>query len=198
MDSTTPDVPWPLPELTRARRAIVVVDVVESVRLMQEDEAGFIDRWRRFVHQVRTEVLPAHEGRLVKSLGDGMLLAFHAVPKAMSAALQAQAAAAACGISLRVGAHVGEVSVDELDMFGAEVNMAARVATLAEPGGIVVTAMFRDELVDGLDARLEDLGPCWLKHVSAPVHAFSVHPMQRTVAPRARPGSAPEGACHYV
>ena len=48
MSSTTPKEDWPLPELTRARRAIVVVDVVESVRLMQEDEAGFIERWRRF------------------------------------------------------------------------------------------------------------------------------------------------------
>ena len=75
MSSPTPTNPWPLPELTRARRAIVVVDVVESVRLMQEDEAGFIDRWRRFVHEVRTEVLPKHGGRMVKSLGDGMLLA---------------------------------------------------------------------------------------------------------------------------
>ena len=72
MASTTPPNPWPLPELHRARRAIVVVDVVESVRLMQEDESGFIDRWRRFVHEVRTEVLPVHGGRMVKSLGDGM------------------------------------------------------------------------------------------------------------------------------
>ena len=79
MTSPTPPDPWPLPELQRARRAIVVVDVVESVRLMQEDESGFIDRWRRFVNQVRTEVLPAHGGRLVKSLGDGMLLEFASV-----------------------------------------------------------------------------------------------------------------------
>ena len=62
MSSPTAPDPWPLPELQWARRAIVVVDIVESVRLMQEDESGFIDRWRRFVNAVRTEVLPAHGG----------------------------------------------------------------------------------------------------------------------------------------
>ena len=58
------------PELQRVRRAIVVVDVVESVRLMQEHEDDVIDRWRRFVAEVRDEVLPKYGGHMVKSLGD--------------------------------------------------------------------------------------------------------------------------------
>jgi adenylate cyclase len=175
MSSTTPTNPWPLPELTRARRAIVVVDVVESVRLMQEDEAGFIERWRRFVHEVRTEVLPKHGGRMVKSLGDGMLLEFERAPQAMAAALQLQAIAQRdLTLALRVGAHVSEVVIDELDVFGAGVNLAARVASLAKPGQITITSEVRDELVDGLDADLEDLGACWLKHLETPVHAFAV------------------------
>jgi adenylate cyclase len=175
MSTTTPPDPWPLPELTRARRAIVVVDVVESVRLMQEDEAGFIERWRRFVHQVRNEVLPNHGGRLVKSLGDGMLLEFERVPQAMRAALSLQMIAhGEPPLPVRIGAHVSEVSIDELDLFGSGVNLASRVAALAEPGQVVVTSALRDELVDGLDADLEDLGPCWLKHINLPVHAFAV------------------------
>ena len=111
---TAPDA-WPLPELHRARRAIVVVDVVESVRLMQEDESGFIDRWRRFVNQVRTEVLPAHGGRMVKSLGDGMLLEFERVPQAVAAAIdllhrcRASAGRAADALELRLG--VNELSL---------------------------------------------------------------------------------------
>jgi adenylate cyclase len=177
--TTTPD-PWPLPELQRARRAIVVVDVVESVRLMQEDESGFIDRWRRFVNQVRTEVLPAHGGRLVKSLGDGMLLEFAGVPQAVTAALALQERIAqrnagtdsAGSFWLRIGIHLADVVVDDLDIFGSGVNLAARVATLATAGSIAVTAAVRDELVDGLDAVVEDLGPCWLKHVESSVHAF--------------------------
>ena len=97
MASTTPEAPWVLPELTRAGRAIVVVNVVESVRLMQEDESGFIDRWRRFVHEVRTEVLPKHGRRMVKSLGDGMLLEFERVPQAVAAAFELHAASTRSG-----------------------------------------------------------------------------------------------------
>ena len=138
MASSPTDAPWSLPELTRARRAIVVVDVVESVRLMQEDEAGFIDRWRRFVHEVRTEVLPKHGGRLVKSLGDGMLLEFERLPQAMAAALRLQLMTAQLApLPLRIGAHVGDVVVDELDLYGTGVNLAARLATLARPGEVV-------------------------------------------------------------
>jgi hypothetical protein len=73
-DNTSPEA-WPLPELHRARRAIVVVDVVESVRLMQEDEAGFIERWRRFVHAVRGHWRLTHVGlrpaHLSRALADG-------------------------------------------------------------------------------------------------------------------------------
>lgn len=72
-EPTTEEASWP--ELHRVRRAIVVVDVVESVRIMQVHEADFIHRWRRLVHHVRTEILPGHGGRMVRSLGDGMLQA---------------------------------------------------------------------------------------------------------------------------
>ena len=83
---TTDGTQWP--ELQRSRRAIVVVDVVESVRLMQAHEADVIDRWRRFVNEVRVELLPQHGGRMVKSLGDGMLLEFESVRSAVHAGLQ--------------------------------------------------------------------------------------------------------------
>ena len=165
---------WSLPELTRARRAIVVVDVVESVRLMQEDEAGFIDRWRRFVHEVRTEVLPKHGGRMVKSLGDGMLLELDSAPRAVAAALQLQRRSCDMGLPLRIGAHVSEVVIDELDVFGAGVNLAARLTTLAHPGEFVASAALAAELVDGLDGQLFDLGPCYVKHLTEPVHAYRV------------------------
>ena len=109
MAAAAPPDPWPLPELTRARRAIVVVDVVESVRLMQEDEAGFIDRWRRFVHEVRTEVLPKHGGRMVKSLGDGMLLEFGLVTSAVVAAMTMHELCAGSALQLRAAIHTADV-----------------------------------------------------------------------------------------
>jgi adenylate cyclase len=188
MSSLTPTDPWPLPELTRARRAIVVVDVVESVRLMQEDEAGFIDRWRRFVHEVRTAVLPKHGGRLVKSLGDGMLLEFEEAPRAVAAAFAMHQGIAPLrhGLSessalwLRCGLHVDEVVVDEMDIYGKGVNLAARLAALAGPGENVVSAAFREQVLADFDADMEDLGECYLKHLPTPVRAFRVWPMLPT------------------
>jgi class 3 adenylate cyclase/tetratricopeptide (TPR) repeat protein len=182
MASTTANDPWTLPELTRARRAIVVVDVVESVRLMQEDEAGFIERWRRFVHQVRHEVLPKHGGRMVKSLGDGMLLVFESVPAAVSASFDA---IAACGetdpqalspLQLRVGVHAADIVVDETDAYGSGINLAARLGTLAKPNQVTASTVVRDQLVDGLDANARDLGECYLKHIEQPVRVYCLDP----------------------
>ena len=181
MPPITPTEPWPLPELQRARRAIVVVDVVESVRLMQEDESGFIDRWRRFVNEVRTEVLPAHGGRLVKSLGDGMLLEFASVPPAVAAAVALRARnaavptdrAQAC-VRIRVGIHVADIVADDLDIYGRGVNLAARLAALAGPEQIVISAEVRDALAPGFDPDLEDMGECFVKHLDEPVRAWRV------------------------
>lgn len=182
MSATTKDDAAGWPEMQRQRRAIVVVDVVESVRLMQAHEADVIHRWRRFVNEVRTQVLPEHGGRLVKSLGDGLMLEFQTVPPAIAAALDMQrrivpynaGCDASAAMNLRIGAHVAEVVVDQLDVFGTGVNLAARLASLAEPGDVVVSAAFRDEATDGLDAAFEDLGECNLKHMSTPVRAFRV------------------------
>lgn len=180
-----------MPALQRARRAIVVVDVVESVRLMQADEAGVIDRWRRFVNEVRTEVLPAHGGRLVKSLGDGMLLEFEEVAQAVAAAFDAQlrigaynhATANEEAIALRVGVHVADIVVDDLDVYGAGVNLAARLAGLAGLGEIVASPEVRDQLVVDLDADIEDLGECYVKHYDRAIRAFRIAPLRSGLAP---------------
>ena len=181
---TPPQEPAQWPQLQRARRILVVGDVVESVRLMQAHEADVIDRWRRFVHEVQTQVLPAHGGRLVKSLGDGLLMEFENVSLAIVAALDIQkrvpaynaGRAADAAMYLRVGAHEADVVVDELDVYGAGVNLAARLASLAGPGEIVVSAGVRNQLTDGLDAEFEDLGDCYLRNVDVPVRAYRVGP----------------------
>ena len=192
------DVSWP--ELQWVRRAIVVVDVVESVRLMQADAAGVIDRWRRFEHDVRTDVLPRHGGRLVKGLGDGMLLEF---ADAVSAAAAAQAVHRCMQpynvghppdleMHLRIGADLGDVVVGEMDDLGHPVNVAARLAAVGQPGQTVVTAVLRDQLVQGLDADVEDLGELFLKHIDAPVRAFSLQG-----APASGP-AMPRGPLHTL
>lgn len=170
------------PELVRATKTIVVVDLVESVRLMQVNEADVIDRWRRFVHEVRHQVLPPCQGRLVKSLGDGMLLEFEDSPQAVAAALDmhhristlSSTHALAPSLFLRIGVHKAEVIVDELDVYGAGVNLTARLAGLAGPGEVVVSAEVHSQLRDGLHATIRDLGLCYLKHIEAPVRAFSL------------------------
>lgn len=192
---TTGEEPGRWPELHRERRALVVVDVVESVRLMQEHEDEFIDRWRRFVAETRDELLPVHEGHLVKSLGDGMLLEFAQVPQAAAAALQmlARLELANAGlpddrcINLRAGGHIADVVRTEWDVLGAGANLAARLAGLAAPGELVVSSEFRDLLAEGMDGQLRDLGECYLKHLPEPVRAFSVHRPQSAPAAWAAP-----------
>lgn len=196
MTTTTPEEPWALPELTRARRAIVVVDVVESVRLMQEDEAGFIERWRRFVHEVRTSVLPQHGGRMVKSLGDGMLLEFRSVRQAFAVAsnlqrvaLDQSLTAGTQSVLLRIGLHQCDVVSDSIDVYGHGVNLTARLAALGSPGEIVLSVEARDEITAGLDARIEDMGMCYLKHIPEPVRAFRATGVP-VVAALARPDAS--------
>lgn len=171
-------------ELRRAKRVLVVVDVVESVRLMLAHEADVIERWRAFVEEVRASFLPSRDGRLVKSLGDGLLLEFRSVADAVATAMRLQewiakyntGHSAESLLSLRVGVHAAEVVIDELDVYGSGVNLAARLAALAAPGEVVVSPEVRDQLVPEVDAVVEDLGECYVKHVELPVHAYRLGP----------------------
>ena len=168
------------PALQRARRTVVVVDMVESVRLIEAHEEDTVRRWQQFVAEVNTQLLPAQQGRLVKSLGDGLLCEFAAVRPAVHSALAMQRLATRLNdgypdeqaIHLRIGAHTADVIVDALDVYGSGVNLAARLAGVSDSTGCVVSAEVRDELTDGLDADIEDLGACYLKHLPEPVHAY--------------------------
>jgi len=169
-------------EVTRVVRTVLVADVVESVRLMQEDEAGTIQRWRSFVDHVTHHLLPGHDGRLVKSLGDGLMLEFPRVNTAVGVAFAMQEAIASTNatlepvrrLHLRIGINVSQLVADEHDVYGHGVNLAARLTTLAGPDEIVVSADVRDQLTPALDADIEDLGECYVKHVQQPVRAFRV------------------------
>lgn len=169
------------PSLLRQRRALLFADLVESVRLMHHSEATVIARWLAFVARVR--VLIGLDGRLVKSYGDGLLLEFATCDQAVRIAfalhetmehLNAGDEAPDSRMRLRVGIHVSEVVVDELDLFGVGVNLAARLATLANPGQTVVSAEVRDDISELLEWRPEDLGMCFVKHFHEPVRAYRV------------------------
>jgi class 3 adenylate cyclase/TolB-like protein len=170
------------PELQRTRRTVVVVDMVESVRLMAVDEEDTVRRWQRFVADVGARLLPTRGGRLVKSLGDGLLCEFSNAASAIDCALAMHDGACRLNegrtadeaMRLRIGAHSADVIVDALDVYGSGVNLAARLMTLAGPGETVVSAEVRDQLTAGLDADVEDLGECYLKHLSEPVRAYRI------------------------
>ncbi|QPF74233.1 hypothetical protein G8A07_15775 [Roseateles sp. DAIF2] len=161
-------------------RAILVIDVVESVRLVQRPGSRFAERWTRFVREMRDDCLPRYGGQMVKHLGDGMLVLFEDSLDAVNAALEMHRRIEhsnrdmpeALHILLRAGVAVGEIEISELDVFGVEVNQAVLLARLARPGQTAVPAMVRDRLVHGLDAAVEDLGDCWLRDMPDPVRTF--------------------------
>ncbi len=178
--------------LAMSQKAVLVIDLVESVRLMSADEAGTVARWHSFVQLAQTQTIPAHKGRLVKSLGDGLMVEFEHARDAANAAQALHDAISNVNASvnadrqmhLRAGINSSHVYTDQLDIYGAGVNLAARLATLAGPGETVVSASVRDGLTDGLDATVEDLGECYVKHLEAPVRAYRVGAaMQSALSP---------------
>ena len=166
----------------RADRAIVVVDMAGSVALYERDEAGTVARWSTLLRRVEQAVLPGSGGRLVKSTGDGFILEFDDVSAAMrsAAALHREFADASIGappgqeMAARIGVNVADVYASDVDIYGRGVNLAARLGSLAQPGGTVVSAAVRDQLVPGIDSEVEDIGPSYFKHATEPVPAFRV------------------------
>lgn len=168
--------------IARLTQVLVVLDVVESVRLMEADEAGFIARWREFVRLVRHGILPLHGGRFRKSLGDGLLLEFEEALHALHAASALMQAARRFNqpgrddldMHLRVGLHLARYVADDLDIYGAGVNLAARLAQTAQPGEILMSEQVRDRLPAAERQQLEDLGVRSLRHVRQPTRVWRV------------------------
>lgn len=171
-------------DLPRRLRAVVFIDVVDSVRLIHADQEGTIARWRAFANDVHTHDLPRFSGRRVKLTGDGMLLEFESTVDAVECALALQARLttgeqaqdADRRIRLRVGIHVSDVIADEYDIYGDGVNLAARLRDLGGPDEIVVSSAVRDQLTDGLGVVIEDLGERRLKGLERQVRAYRVWP----------------------
>lgn len=168
--------------MTRSTKVLLVMDVVESVRIMEQDQDGFVRRWQQLVEHAEQHVLPLHGGRIVKSLGDGLMLEFASAQGCIKAGFALLHFSDHANddqppdrrLHLRMGAHLAEFVVDKHDIYGTDVNLTARLATLAGPREFVVSASLRDHLAAGLDADIEDLGECHLKHVTEPVRAYRV------------------------
>lgn len=169
----------------QSHKTVLVVDLVESVRLMAVDEKGVVARWQGFVRFAQ-QTIPMNSGRLVKSLGDGLLAEFDHCRDAVKTAhllhryfdSYNSALAPQRHMLLRAGINATHLYTDAHDVYGHGVNLAARVVSLAQPGSTVVTSSVRDALVDGLDGHIEDMGESYLKHWPEAVRTWCVHPME--------------------
>ena len=167
-------------------KVVLVVDLVESVRLMASNEAAVVERWQGFM-RFASKCVPDHRGRLVKSLGDGLLAEFDEAADAVQTAMALHGHFIPVNkalhpneqLHLRAGINASQLYVGEHDVYGHGVNLAARVASLAGPDQIVVTSPVRDALVDGMDGDVEDMGESYLKHWPEPVRTWRVWPADR-------------------
>ena len=133
---------------TSARRVVILVDVVESVRLIEHDEVGAVSRWLDIVNHTEQILLPDGRNRKVKSTGDGMLLDVDDVRLALKIAFGIRSYCAEVNtgvpeaeqVHLRFGLEIGDLMVDAHDVYGHNVNVAARLAALAEPGEVIASA----------------------------------------------------------
>src|SRR5215467_5036027 len=168
--------------VTRKLAAILAADVAGYSRLMGSDEEGTLERLKAHRRELIDPKITEHHGRIVKTTGDGILVEFGSVVDALRCATEVQTAVAERNVDLphekriefRVGIHQGDIVVDEGDIFGDGVNVAARLEGLAEPGGICVSARVQEDAAGKLDLAFEDIGEQVLKNIARPVRAYSV------------------------
>ena len=166
----------------RRLAAILAADVAGYSRLMGVDEEGTHERLKAHLQELVNPEIAEHHGRVVKTTGDGFLAEFPSVVGAVRCAVEIQSGMAERNvetppekrIEFRVGINLGDVIAEEHDIFGDGVNVAARLEGLAEPGGICVSRVVREQVRDRLDFTFEDLGEQQVKNIARPVRAYRV------------------------
>jgi adenylate cyclase len=167
----------------RRLAAILAADVAGYSRLMGADEEGTHERLKAHFRQLIDPKIKEHRGRIVKNTGDGLLAEFSSAVNAMRCAVEIQRAMVDCNaevtpdqqISFRVGINLGDVIVEENDIYGDGVNIAARLEGLAEPGGIWISHTVREQILGKLNYPLEEMGAQSVKNIARPVHAYAVN-----------------------
>jgi TolB-like protein/class 3 adenylate cyclase len=166
----------------RRLTAILAADVAGYSRLMGVDEEGTHERLKAHLAHLIDPKIKEHRGRTVKNTGDGVLVEFPSVVDAVRCAVEVQRGMAErnAGIPLekriefRIGINLGDVIVESEDIFGDGVNVAARLEALADPGGICVSRVVRDQVRDKLDFTFDDLGEQSVKNIARPVRVYRV------------------------
>ena len=166
----------------RRLAAIVSADVVGYSLLMGRDDSATLAGLKAHRRELIDPKIAEYGGRIVKTTGDGLLLEFPSVVDAVRCSVDVQRGMAerTAGVPLeqriefRIGINVGDIIIDAEDIFGDGVNIAARLQTLADPGGICVSKVVRDQVLDKLSFSFEDLGAQEVKNIARPVEVFRV------------------------
>jgi adenylate cyclase len=162
---------------TRRLAAILAADVAGYSRLIgADDEGGTLERLRALRRELLDPKIAEHRGRLVKTTGDGLLVEFGSVVDALRCAVEVQRETAGCNaaappdnrIEFRIGINVGDIVVEDGDIFGDGVNVASRLEALAEPAGICVSARVQEDVAGKLDLVFDDIGVQQLKNIARP------------------------------
>jgi len=166
----------------RRLATILFADVAGYSRLMRADEERTMTDLRAHIAELVAPVVDRFHGRIVKSLGDGVLAEFGSAVEAVRCAVELQRGMAErnAGLpadrrqSFRIGLHLGDVIVSDYDVFGDTVNLASRLQALAEPGAIVLSASVHEQVRDKLALPFRDLGTRTLRNIDRPVRAYGL------------------------
>jgi TolB-like protein/class 3 adenylate cyclase len=164
----------------RRLSAVLAADVVGYSRMMGADEEGTLARLKAIRKTLVDPTIAAHRGRIVKTTGDGVLVEFASVVDAARCSVEVQRGMAEQNVDVqrdiriefRVGIHVGDIIIDDNDIFGDGVNIAARLEGVAEPGGVCISDDAQRQIRGKVDAIFDDMGPKNLKNIVEPVRAW--------------------------
>ena len=160
----------------RRLAAVLAADVAGYTRLMERDTDGTVAAWQAARDGVIDPAVAAHSGRLVKFTGDGFLAEFPSVQDAVGCALAIQADLAGNPLDFRMGINLGDIVDDGRDIHGEGVNVAARLESLAPPGGICISGEVHTMVRNRIDYPFRDLGEHAVKHVTHPVRVIEIGP----------------------
>ena len=167
---------------TRRLAAILAADVAGYSRLIGAHEGATLQAFKTIRAELFEPAIAVHSGRLVKTTGDGLLVEFSSVVEALRCAVEVQAHMAESNAAVpadnrmefRIGINVGDIVVEDDDIFGDGVNVAVRLEGLAEPGGICVSVRVQEDAAGKLDLAFEDLGEQQLKNIARPVRVYRI------------------------